>query len=81
MIRVQIDLEEDMIKNILITGDFFIHPEEAVESLEAVLRGAEVNEEGLLTLIRKYVEENRVEILGASPEDFVAAIMKATKRT
>lgn len=79
MIKVKVHVEGLMIKDVMITGDFFIYPEEAIEGLEAVLKGAMVDEGNILKLIKEYVKEKNVEILGASPEDFATAVAKALK--
>jgi len=73
LIKCKIELQEGKIKRIKITGDFFMYPEHTIEWLEKALQNARFDEEE----IRKKVKEalNGVELIGATMEDFVDAII------
>lgn len=75
LLKCKIELEDNLIKNIKITGDFFMYPEEKIEELEKMLKGIAFNKEGLDKKISKFFEN--VEIIGASKEDFVKVILEA----
>ncbi len=59
-----------------ITGDFFMHPEEAIEDLERRLTGAPLDEAELRARARAFFAGD-VQVVGASAEDVVHALLKA----
>lgn len=65
------------IQSIHITGDFFMHPEEAIESLEAMLTGAPFAEDAVRERVRSFFS-GEVEVIGADVEGVVTAIMKVS---
>jgi lipoate-protein ligase A len=66
---------QDRIREIVITGDFFVTPPRTVLDLEATLRG--VNLEDVEESVVKFFKEAQVGLLTAAPEDFAAAITAA----
>ena len=64
------------ITQVTLTGDFFMHPEEAIEELESVLVGAPLERAALEERIRTWMR-GRVQLIGATPEDFAYVIMLA----
>ena len=44
--KADVDYEGDRILAVKITGDFFIHPEDALERVEAALKGAAAGDVG-----------------------------------
>ena len=77
LIKVQLKLEDDKIKEAKITGDFFLHPEELIDELEKKLEGSELNEEVLSDYIKAFIIKNKVVLLGVTPEDFAKCIVMA----
>lgn len=77
LIKVQLTKQNNKIGSIKITGDFFMHPEEAIESLERSLIGCPIEETVLASTIRNFISEKEVVLLGATPEDFAKCIVKA----
>ncbi|MEM1514576.1 MAG: lipoate protein ligase C-terminal domain-containing protein [Candidatus Bathyarchaeia archaeon] len=77
LIKVQMNVENNRISFIKITGDFFMHPEEMIEELEKILVGCVVDEKAVAETIRRFIEEREVTLLGASPEDFAKCIVRA----
>jgi lipoate-protein ligase A len=81
LIRVKADVKADVENNLLllrdvkITGDFFLHPEESIEKIENSLKGKKLEREGLEKTIRRVVEEEDIKMLGVSEKDFVDALM------
>ncbi len=76
LIRVGVSLDANgRIDDIVITGDFFIYPEESVEALEKVLVGIGADGGELLRVIKGFYEN--IEAPGIGPEDMVKAIKKA----
>jgi len=76
LVRVELEVEEGVIKRIKITGDFFLYPEEAVFKLEEALKGVRASSE-LEKLIEHELSKQGAELLGASPADIATAINKA----
>lgn len=80
LLRVRMTLNtggsEATIESIAITGDFFMHPEEAIESLETLLLGTRWNAAALQEKVALFFS-GEVEVIGARAEDFVHVILKA----
>jgi len=64
------------IASITLTGDFFMHPEDAVEDLEARLTGAPLEPEALRSRVRAFYESG-VQVIGADVDDVVHVILSA----
>jgi lipoate-protein ligase A len=77
LIRVLLEEEEGRIARIRITGDFFLHPEDTIFELAKALEGAELSEAQLLGRIQGVYRSAGASSIGASPEDFVRAILGA----
>ena len=76
LIRVRAELIGEKILDLLISGDFFMMPEDALPKLESRLKGATLNREEVLKRIREFYEKNKVQTPGIVPEDFAEAIMR-----
>lgn len=78
MIKIQLALEnKKIIKDLRITGDFFLHPEETIEDVEKALRGCSLSKEELVRIIKETLTSRRAVLLGASPEDLARCIIMA----
>ena len=77
MIRVYLTKKNDVIEEVKITGDFFLHPEVFIEELEEALRGFALNEPGLTELIKSLSAKRDATFLGVSPQDVARCIMMA----
>lgn len=75
LVRVKIDFEGELLKSVQITGDFFLHPEEALETLEAALREIRFDE------VEKKAEEvlssHNLMLVGVTPADLSEVINSA----
>ncbi len=65
----------DRIREILITGDFFVTPPRVILDLEAHLRGAPLSD--VESRIEKFFSRTEVGLLSVSPADFATAIRSA----
>ncbi len=65
-----------VIQALRITGDFFMHPEEAIEDLEQLLTGAPLDEAALRARVQTFFD-GEVQVVGADVDDFVAVLLKA----
>ena len=75
---VKVDLKKERISDLLITGDFFVHPRRAIYDLEAALRNTPVKD--LKNRIEDFFKKNQVELLGLGFMDFYRAIRLALEK-
>jgi lipoate---protein ligase len=73
LLTVDVDHEGDVIKSVRFTGDFFAHPEDAVERLEKRLQGVGVNDvRGIVA-----AELKDVRLYGVDSKSLVKAVWEA----
>ncbi len=77
LIRSFVILENGRIKDITISGDFFLFPEEAVFRILDNLKGTPANREELLKNIEETYVKEKIQSPGTAPVDFTESIMKA----
>jgi lipoate---protein ligase len=79
LLRVRLEHDGSAITEVLITGDFFLHPEEGLAWLEEGLRGVPVreSERELALRIEGIVAEKHLMVLGFGPADLAATIKEA----
>lgn len=65
----------DRIREVLITGDFFVTPPRTILDLEAALRNVATSE--VRTAIERFFDASKVGLLTASPGDFATAVEAA----
>jgi lipoate-protein ligase A len=74
-VELELDCQEHTIHNIKITGDFFMHPEEMVYTLELLLTNLPAQRVDIARAVRNFFAQE-VEVIGAGEEDFVELLMK-----
>ena len=79
MIRVTMEIAFDKIRDILISGDFFMIPEQALPKLEEELVGSSIYRGEILNIVEQFYNRVKVQTSGIEPVDFVEAIMKAVE--
>jgi len=79
MIRVSLEEEDNRIRRIAITGDFFFYPEEAFPKFEQALIGVKADEEAIREAVSLAYKKLGVVSVGVDPKDFVAAIMQTLR--
>ncbi len=67
--------KDQLIREVLISGDFFVTPPRFVFDLEAHLRGTQVND--VADTVKAFFDETEVGLLSITLEDFIAAIQAA----
>ncbi|WP_297506872.1 lipoate protein ligase C-terminal domain-containing protein [Thermococcus sp.] len=78
LIRIEFDEENGVVEHVRITGDFFVHPEEAIHELEETLEGHRIEE--LEHLMDEFFAMRLdVEMPFVNIEDFKIALKKAIK--
>ena len=80
IIRVSLllDQQRDVIKYILITGDFFAYPNRAILDLEAALKDCKVRL--MSVVVNHFFKEQGSELPGVKPQDFIDTIEAALKK-
>lgn len=78
LIAVDFDVEDDVLRRVRITGDFFLYPEEALGDLTAALDGlsVELSESEIAERVRGSMPRD-AELLGSSPEAIGGAVRRA----
>lgn len=79
LLRVAVTVADGRIVALHINGDYFMHPESAVEDIEAHLTGMPVEADALKASLDAYIKENDIEIIGADAASVVHAILLATE--
>ena len=77
-VALKVDTKKEILREILITGDFFIHPRRAVYDLEAALKNAPIRD--LPGIVKRYFSDTPLETLGLTWEDFWRAIQLALEK-
>lgn len=77
LVVVDFEVRDGRLRNVTVSGDFFLEPPEALPRISGSLEGAAANagEEALADRIRGSVDES-VEMVGFSPE----AVARAVRR-
>ena len=80
LVRLKVDFDK-VINSVQITGDFFLHPEEAVEKLERCLIGcaAAEPEARFAQKLNAAIAANSITLIGVSAEDLARLTKKATE--
>jgi hypothetical protein len=76
LIRVKLDVDNNIIKKASITGDFFIIPEINIKILEESLENTEFNREGVEKAIDKFYKAGSITPF-VTKDDFILSIMGA----
>ncbi|MDZ7798712.1 MAG: lipoate protein ligase C-terminal domain-containing protein [Patescibacteria group bacterium] len=78
LLRLQLDAEDNIIRNIKIAGDFFIYPEEAICEIEKFLVGKKINN-NIESTLKKFLLNNNIIIIGFKPTDIFNALSNNNK--
>ena len=79
LIKVTVSSKNNIIEEIKITGDFFLHPEESIEELEKKFKGVETNGDTIKRILHEFFDPSKI-LIGATPEDFFLTIEKALSK-
>jgi len=80
LIAVELDVVDGELRNVVVTGDFFLYPEEALPILSGALESssATLDEAGYAARVRSALNAG-VELVGSSPEALAAAVVRALR--
>jgi len=73
-LMVMVKVRDNKIEQLIINGDFFAFPEDAIDFLENIAKGMTLEE------VLKYIDELEVYLVGISKEDLKSAIKEAFER-
>ncbi len=78
LIAVELDVVDGELRNVVVTGDFFLYPEEALQVLAGALENcpAALDEAGFAARVRTALDAG-AELVGSSPEALAAAVVRA----
>jgi lipoate-protein ligase A len=78
LVAVDLDVADDQLVNVMVSGDFFLYPEEALADITGALEGqpADLTESEYAYMVRLAMPR-RAELLGSSPEAIAAAVRRA----
>jgi lipoate-protein ligase A len=78
LVVVDFDLVDGVLRNVVVSGDFFLYPEESLESITGSLEGvpSETDEAGIAEAVRREIPSG-TELLGTSPEGIAIAVQRA----
>ncbi|CAG0991859.1 MAG: hypothetical protein OIN86_11885 [Candidatus Methanoperedens sp.] len=78
VIKVEVEYDE-VIKNIRITGDFFLHPEDILDKIEKSIIGLNKtdSEEAIASNINRIIAAEDVQMIGISPESIAGLVKEA----
>ncbi len=77
VIKVELELANDAISQVTISGDFFMYPEDALERLEQTLVGVKADRESLLAAVQRFYGSTGAQTPMVEPEHWVEAILRA----
>jgi len=77
LIQVICEFRGTVLNDILISGDFWIYPDTVLPLLEQFLRGTDLRQGKLATMIDNFLQNNHCETPGTNAEDLSQAIINA----
>jgi lipoate-protein ligase A len=80
LIAVELDVVDGELRNVVVTGDFFLYPEEALPLLAGALENcpATIDEAGYAERVRTALDAT-AELVGSSPEALAVAVVRALR--
>ncbi|MFW9914944.1 MAG: lipoate protein ligase C-terminal domain-containing protein [Candidatus Thorarchaeota archaeon] len=78
LVRVTAEVLHDELQDILISGDFSIKPDNAIEKIEDALKGTKIDQKSLETKLSELFQKLEIDSPGLSPQDMAVAIHNST---
>jgi len=79
LVKIKLWPDAERVERITILGDFFLHPEEVIVTIEESLVGTKIEINALVKVITDVLQQSEAKLIGASAEDIAEAIMIAWK--
>ncbi|MCD6461422.1 MAG: hypothetical protein J7L61_01610 [Thermoplasmata archaeon] len=80
LLKISFAVEDNMLARVRLHGDFFIHPEEAVEDMEGALDGCPAEKRAVAARLAEVVRDRGVEMIGISTEDIASLILSTLEK-
>ncbi len=77
LFRVKFNINQKKIRDLQITGDFFVYPTDAIEIVENGLNGCLIDKEIINNLFEKITIKHNITIIGFTGKDLALAILSA----
>lgn len=77
LLKVTVRFEYEVIHEVRVTGDFFVHPEEALEIMEEALRGVPIT--AVRQILESRIKEGGIATVGFKLDDLINMIEACTK--
>jgi hypothetical protein len=81
MFRVRVSVEREgqecRMRRLTVLGDFFMHPEEAIEGLEASVCEAYNSGQDLAAAVVRFLDRSGAQLYGGTPVDLTGAVLDA----
>jgi len=71
LLAAETSVDDGCLTEVKLTGDFFMHPEEAIEKLEEALTGIRILDASIDEAVMGFFGDRTILLIGASPRDFV----------
>lgn len=72
LLRIRAQITDGVIETIELSGDFFLHPEPLITTIESSLRNTPIDE--VAERIERTLSEHEATLIGCSPHDIEEAI-------
>ena len=78
LVRVDVEVTDGALRDVVVSGDFFLYPEEALEGITGALQGIPVDltEDEIAQRVSAAIPDG-TEWLGSSPEALAIAVRRA----
>ncbi len=80
LVCVSVEAQDSQVKEVKITGDFFLHPEDAIERIEKSLHDIPVDMDESEVASRIGAALEGAQLIGATPEDLARIFKKAVSQ-
>ena len=77
LIRATMRVQEAVLDDITLSGDFFVYPQESLSQLELALVGSPLNEKALQQRTGAFWQAHQIQSPGLTPQDVVTVILQA----
>lgn len=77
LIKVKLNVTADVIEQVQILGDFFLHPEETILTIETSLSKSKKDEKSIEKKIERILDDSNATLFGATASDIAKTIILA----
>lgn len=76
LLKIKFEVRNNVIESFELRGDFFMHPEGALQELESFVLGAKLDEE-FVPAVDRFLSQNAVEVFGFGAKDLFDALTQS----